>query len=823
MVNATFASSNPYHNKMKKTASYLLTLLLIMQLSTSHSQILEPVKWRFSSEKIAENEHKLLFTADIDPGWSLYSQDISIAPPATRFTFEEGKGFELVGEVIEPEAIEKFDPNFDMVLKLFTDQVEFHQKVRLTGDEPVTVKGFVTFMSCDDARCLPPIDEAFSFRLTPDTGSEPMVGPGQQTGILQPVAWDFSVEKLDANRFQIIYQANIDDEWELYSIDVPENGPLPTAFLFVDAEDYLIDEKTIEATEGKIKFDEIFEMNIKSFSQFAEFRQTFELITDEAFTVNGEIAYMVCNQSGCIALYEDFVLSHDGNGGVFIGHEALAETQLTAKSEAGTETEDGTSRFLWATFFTGILGGLLALLTPCVFPMIPITVSFFLRSAGNRARAIRDASFYGFTIIFAYVVLGLAISLIFGANALNALATNPWFNIFFFALLIFFAASFFGAFELTMPSSWTNALDSKADETGGIFGVVLMGLTFVLVSFSCTGPIVGTLLVEAATSGDVLSPAIGMLGFSLALAIPFSLFAVFPTALQSLPKSGGWMNSIKVVLGFIVLAFALKFLGTADAVAQWGILDREVFIVLWIAIFMLLGLYLIGKIKFAHDSELQYLSVPRLMMAILAFAFVFYLLPGLWGAPLRAVSSFLPSPTTQDFDLSRGVAAAGTTASAAAGIYVGESVKEGPHGLMAFTDYDEGMAAARKAGKPVFLDFTGLGCVNCRKMEANVWSDPAVLQMLANDFVKISLFVDDRTALPEHEQFVSSALGRERSVRTVGQKWSVFQAKHYGANTQPYYVILDHDENMLAPAYTYDTSIPKYLEFLNTGKNNFKK
>jgi thiol:disulfide interchange protein len=470
-------------------------------------------------------------------------------------------------------------------------------------------------------------------------------------------------------------------------------------------------------------------------------------------------------------------------------------------------------------FITGILGGLLALLTPCVFPMIPLTVSFFLRNSDNRARAVRDAFFYGFTIIFSYVVLGLAISMIFGADTLNALATSPGFNLFFFALLIFFAASFFGAFELTMPASWSTALDSKADKTGGLIGVILMGFTFVLVSFSCTGPIVGTLLVDAATGGNVFGPAIGMFGFSLALAVPFSLFAVFPTALKSLPKSGGWMNAVKVVLGFVVLGFSLKFLATADAVAQWGILDREVFIVLWIAISLLLGLYLIGKIKFSHDSDLKYMSVPRLVLAIVAFAFVFYLLPGLWGAPLRAVSSFLPSPVTQDFDLSRGVASAAPAFTS--GIYVGESVKEGPHGLMAFTDYEEGMAAAREAGKPVFLDFTGLGCANCRKMEAGVWSDPRVLQRLSNDFVKISLFVDDRTALPDDQQFVSSALGRERTIRTIGQKWSVFQAERYNMNTQPYYVILNHDEEMLAPPRGYDLNVDRYIEFLEEGKNNF--
>lgn len=668
---------------MKRNAITILFLFLLLQTGTSISQILEPVKWNFSTEKITDDEYELIFTADIDPTWYLYSQDISISPPATVFAFEPADGYELIGGVVEADAIEKYDPNFEMVLKFFEDQAVFRQKVKLTDNVPVTIHGAVEFMSCDDTRCLPPDLVEYSFTL-------------------------------------------------------PE-GSAPAALTPV--------------------------------TEFAA--------TDASTTVEES--------------------------------SAIVETTSETSKKAGS---------FWGTFITGILGGLLALLTPCVFPMIPITVSFFLRNAGNRARAFRDALFYGFTIIFAYVVLGLAISVIFGADALNALATSPWFNLFFFALLIFFAASFFGAFELTMPASWSNALDSRADKTGGLISVFFMGMTFVLVSFSCTGPIVGTLLVEAATSGDMLSPAIGMLGFSLALAIPFSLFAIFPTALQTLPKSGGWMNAVKVVLGFIVLAFALKFLGTADAVAQWGILDREVFIALWIAIFMLLGLYLIGKIKFAHDSDLTHLSVPRLTLAVLVFAFVFYLIPGLWGAPLRAISSFLPSSTTQDFDLSRGVAS-GAAINPDNTIYIGESVKQGPHGLMAFTDYDEGMAAAKKAGKPVFLDFTGLGCVNCRKMEANVWSDPAVLNMLANDFVKISLFVDDRTSLPESEQFVSSALGRERTIRTIGQKWSIFQAERYGVNTQPFYLILDHEENLLAPSYGYDTNIPKYLDFLTTGKDNF--
>lgn len=661
--------------KSSKILSLVFILVVLFSVSGA-AQILEPVEWEFRSEQVSEGEYELQFTAVIDPGWYIYGTDLAPGGPIpTAITFFEAEGYELVGDLRYPEAVVKFDPNFDMDIPMYGDRVSFRQTVRVVSGKQVAVTGEVQYMSCDDQRCLPP--------------------------------------------------------------------------------DYL-----------------------------------------------------------------DFSFTLDGVAGMPKVADALEDEDVAADERFYTPVESDESGLGW-TFILGFLGGLLALLTPCVFPMIPLTVSFFLRNADNRARALRDALFYGFTIIFSYVVLGLAISMIFGPATLNALATSPGFNIFFFALLVFFAASFFGAFELTMPSKWSNALDSKADKTGGLIGVILMGLTFVLVSFSCTGPIVGTLLVEAAIGGGLFAPAIGMLGFSLALAIPFSMFALFPTALKSLPKSGGWMNAVKVVLGFIVLAFSLKFLSVADAVGQWGIIDREVFIVIWIAIFLLMGLYLIGKIKFAHDSELKYLSVPRLMLAIATFAFVFYLLPGLWGAPLRAISSFLPSPVTQDFDLSRITVQAGTGGDAET-IYIGQSVHEGPHGLLAFTDYDEGMQAARESGKPVFLDFTGLGCANCRKMEASVWSDPRVLERLRNDFVKISLFVDDRTRLPESEQFVSAALGRERNIRTIGQKWSVFQAERYGANTQPYYVILDHDENMLAPPHGYDMNIGRYIEFLDTGKNNFR-
>jgi thiol:disulfide interchange protein len=671
----------------------IILLIAVFSFSAASAQILDPVDWQLTKEKVSDTDYELRMTATMDPGWYIYGTDLAPGGPIpTAITFNEDAGFELIGELQYPAADVKYDPNFEMDIPMYGGSVTFVQRVRVLSDSPVTVTGELQFMSCDDQRCLPPDYIDFSFEL------EGVAVLAEEPG-------------------------------------APAGDPATS--------------------------------------------------TDEALTPALDI----------------------------VADEDESPTQTFTPEQA----ED--SGLGW-TFIIGLLGGLLALLTPCVFPMIPLTVSFFLRNADNRARATRDALFYGFTIIFSYVVLGLAISMIFGPSTLNALATSPGFNIFFFALLVFFAASFFGAFELTMPSKWSNALDSKADKTGGLIAVVLMGLTFVLVSFSCTGPIVGTLLVEAAISGSVFAPALGMLGFSLALAIPFSLFALFPTALKSLPKSGGWMNSVKVVLGFIVLAFSLKFLSVADAVGQWGILDREVFLVLWIAIFLLMGLYLIGKIKFAHDSDLKYMSVPRLVLAIASFAFVFYLIPGLWGAPLKAVSSFLPSPVTQDFNLSRVTGAPATSADSAT-LYVGQSVQEGPYGLMAFTDYDEGMQAARKSGKPIFLDFTGLGCANCRKMEASVWSDARVLERLRNDFVKISLFVDDRTRLPESEQFVSSALGRERDIRTIGQKWSVFQAERYGANTQPYYVILDHDENMLAPAHGYDMNVERYIEFLDTGKGNF--
>lgn len=682
----------------KASKNIALVLLMLVISVFAQAQILEPVKWSFSTEKVSDNVYDLVFTATVDAGWSIYGQDIPAGGPVpTAFVFEKGSGYKMIGKTTQPTAKVKYDPNFEMELTMFSGKPVFKQRVEVTSDKEVRIKGYVEFMCCDDKSCLPPNEAAFDFKLAGAPKAETAAAP-------------------------------------------------------VETEKQVSEEVKTEDVEPA-------EENV----------------------------------------------------------QAIVEEKIEA---APSEAEEKTN--LWAVFITGLLGGLLALLTPCVFPMIPLTVSFFLRSAGSRRKAILDASFYGFSIVFFYVLLGVGISLIFGVDKLNAAATSPGFNMFFFVLLLVFAFAFLGAYELQLPQKWVNATDQKAEQAGGLIGIFLMGLTLVLVSFSCTGPIVGTLLVQASTTGEALAPTIGMTGFSLAIAIPFALFAMFPSALKSLPKSGGWMNIIKVILGIIVLAFSLKFLTIADSVAQWGILSRETFISLWIALCLILGLYLLGLIKFYdNDKTNEKLSVPRFLMALTVFAFMFYLIPGLWGAPLKAVSSFMPPISTQDFDLTKGSVV--SAAPASDDIYVGSSVKEGPYGMKAFTDFEEGMAAARKAGKPVFLDFTGLGCANCRKMEASVWSDAEVQNILRTKFLKISLFVDDRTTLPEDQQYVSTTGGRERKIRTVGQKWSDFQASRYGINTQPFYLILDHEENLLTEPYSYNTDVKAYLEFLNKGYNAFKK
>ncbi|MGJ1227536.1 protein-disulfide reductase DsbD family protein [Sphingobacterium siyangense] len=490
------------------------------------------------------------------------------------------------------------------------------------------------------------------------------------------------------------------------------------------------------------------------------------------------------------------------------------------KANASSENQESGKKSLWSIFIAGLVGGFAALLMPCIFPMLPLTVSYFTKQAGSRASGISKALLYGLFIIVIYVALGMIITIAFGSDALNALSTNGVFNFLFFLLLVVFAASFFGAFEITLPSSFVNKMDAKSDK-GGLVGLFFMAFSLSLVSFSCTGPIIGTLLVEAASKGERLGPAIGMLGFSIALAIPFGLFAMFPSMLKSLPKSGGWLNSVKVVLGFLELALALKFLSNVDLAYHWNWLDREVFLSLWIAIFSMMGLYLIGKIKFSHDSELKFLSVPRTILAIIVFSFVIYMVPGLWGAPLKSISAFLPPSATQDFDLSAGIAAAPSHNDGKVKKYAEIFHERGtPKGFDPYYDYEEALAASKEQNKPVLIDFTGWNCVNCRKMEANVWTDPAVAKLLKEEFIMAELFVDDKTELPANEQFVSKYSGKK--IKTIGNKNSDFQASAFDSNSQPLYVIVDASGTVLVPKTGANYNVAEYTAFLQSGIDAFK-
>lgn len=658
-----------------------------------------------------------------------------------------------------------------------------------------------------------------------------------QAQIQDPVKFNSELKILAADEAEVVFTAAIDKGWHVYSTDLGDGGPISATF----------NVEKISGAEvvGKLKpvgkeistFDKLFEMKVRYFENTAQFVQKLKL-TGGAYQLEGYLEYGACNDENCLPPTQvPFQFSGKVEGAAKEAAAATAEMKAetqSAEQETAADTvsvaaiggADGPTEInvtdkvdLWKPvinelqslgettsqedmswiyiFITGFAGGLLALFTPCVWPIIPMTVSFFLKRSKDKKKGIRDAWTYGASIVVIYVTLGLAITLIFGASALNALSTNAVFNILFCLMLVVFAASFFGAFEITLPSKWSTAVDSKAEATSGLLSIFLMAFTLSLVSFSCTGPIIGFLLVQVSTTGSVVAPAIGMLGFAIALALPFTLFALFPSWLKSMPKSGGWMNIIKVTLGFLELAFALKFLSVADLAYGWRILDRETFLALWIVLFALLGFYLLGKIKFPHDDDDTKVSVPRFFMALASLAFAVYMVPGLWGAPLKAVSAFAPPMQTQDFNL-----------------YNNEVHAR-------FDDYDLGMEYARQHGKPVMLDFTGYGCVNCRKMELAVWTNPKVSDIINNDYVLITLYVDNKTPLPSPVKIVEN--GTERTLRTVGDKWSYLQRVKFGANAQPFYVLIDNEGKPLNKSYSYDEDIPKYIEFLQTGLENYKK
>ena len=622
--------------------------------------------------------------------------------------------------------------------------------------------------------------------------------------MLEPVKWTQELKMVSETEAELVFNATIEEGWHLYTTDVPADGPMPAALRVDVMEGVELDGELQSVGDVHTEYDAMFEMNVNYFSNAGAFVQRLKIADPENYRFEGLLEGQSCTDGACMPVESPFSYS---KGAVAVAETAAVEDVAVANplwtpvieqlNEAGSQAAEdaGASKSLLAIFIAGFVGGLVALFTPCVWPIIPMTVSFFLKRSKDRSQGIRDAITYGIFIIVIYVTLGLLVTLIFGASALNALSTNAVFNIIFFLMLVIFAASFFGAFEITLPASWSNAIDSKAEKTTGLLSIFFMAFTLALVSFSCTGPIIGFLLVEISTTGSIIAPTMGMFGFAVALALPFTLFALFPSMLKSAPRSGGWMNSIKVVLGFIELALSLKFLSVADLAYGWGLLNRPTFLALWIVIFASMGFYLIGKLKFPHDDELPYVSVPRYFLAMIAFSFAIYMVPGLWGAPCKAVSAFAPPMYTQDFSL-----------------YVDEVEAE-------YHDYEQGMQAALQAGKPVLVDFTGYGCVNCREMEASVWTDDKVRDIMREDYILVSLYVDDKTPLAVPMEVVEN--GQKRTLKTVGDKWSFLQRYKFGANAQPFYVILDNDGNALTGSYAFDKDVDHFLEFLNTGLKNY--
>lgn len=637
--------------------------------------------------------------------------------------------------------------------------------------------------------------------------------------ILEPVKWTSRMEMKAGGNAVLIFDGAIEKGWHVYSQFTPQGGPLPLEIVFSNQKGNY--ELVGKAKEGKTRtaFNGVFGVNETFFEGNAHIEQEIQLLNPNLKTVDVGFDFQVCREA-CINSSKKFSIAVPSDFKMSDIH-AVGESGPEATKLTGTafSREDlpapAPARSLWSIFFIAFISGFAALLTPCVFPMIPLTVSFFTKQSKNRSKGIQNVIFYGFSIIAIYVVLGLIVTKIFGADALNALSTDAWFNLIFFVILLVFATSFLGAFEILLPNSWANKADQQVGK-GGLTGILFMALVLAIVSFSCTGPIVGTLLVEAASNGGI-APVIGMLGFSSALALPFMLFALFPGWLNSLPKSGGWLNTVKVVLGFLELALAFKFLSNADLVLQMHLLEREVFIAIWIAIFAALTLYLFGKITLPHDSPSQQISVGRLYFGLLTLVFTVYLIPGLWGAPLKLISAFPPPPTYSESPL--GVGSGNANAASLMGLPEGAEL--GPHGIMVFHDYEDGLAYAREIKRPIMLDFTGHACVNCRKMENNVWSDPAVLPILKSDVVLISLYVDDKRELPREEQSVTDA-GDE--IETIGDKWTHFMISKYKTNAQPLYVITDLNGNNLndsKPTISY-VNTEEYLQWLKKGISNFK-
>ena len=846
----------------------LSTLALALLCTLGWGQILEPVKWEMTSEAVADDEFDLIFTARIDDGWSIYSQHTDDAGPVpTAFYFDDGEHYTRTGEVAEKgKKKEGPDPLFGgvTVIKFPKGPVVFTQRVKVSDfSKPIT--GFLEFMTCDDERCLPPTEVDFSFTLeqaaanTPEAESqggeasaaatateesanetEEMVAEaGDRSGqplalaraieaetssgaILQPVRWEVKVEQYSEEEYDVTFTAQLQEGWNLYSQTTEDNGPIPTAFYVKNGEEEVIVplEEIGELKEG---MDPVFGVVVKKYEHGpVVFKKTLDGQTPFA----GQIEFMSCNDSKCIPGATDFAISFNPLS-VQLGEEPVktADSAPEATSETGynlakevTDQEpvglcnddaiQAAGKGIWQIFGLGFLGGLIALLTPCVFPMIPLTVSFFTKSSEDKSKGIRNAVMYGFFIFLVYLILSIPFHLMdsIDPDILNKISTNVTLNVIFFAVFIIFALSFFGYFELTVPESWTNKA-SSAEGAGGLLGIFFMALTLALVSFSCTGPILGSLLVGALSGdGGAMQLTSGMGGFGLALALPFAVFAAFPGMMKSLPRSGGWLNSVKVVLGFVELALALKFLSNADLVDHWGFLKIELFLGLWILIGIGLALYLLGRIKFPHDSPLKKLSIGRISLAAVTIAFVVYLATGFRIDPEKG--NYKPLTLLS-----------GLTPPVCYSIW---RPCDCPQQLDCFKDLDEGLAFARENNKPVMIDFTGYACVNCRKMEEHVWPESEVYPYLKDDYVVISLYVDDKKKLDE-PILVTTTSGRERELDEVGEKWAHFQQVYFNQNSQPQYVLLSPDGKRLNNPVNYTPDVDEYAEFLRCGLENFRR
>lgn len=870
-----------FKQKSARLRLYLLTCLGVVLATITQAQILQPVKWQSSNEYLGNNEFTLLFKATVDDGWHIYSQEVGEdGPLPTTFEFAN-PDVTLVGKIEEVgKAEEGIDPIFETFVRKYKKNVTFKAKVKTKKSE-VKLEVPVTYMSCDATKCTK-LDETFNFTLkaagsapvaslpptsatsspnnskeatssTPKSAAPPsatttttIAPPSKKNepstttatatksetmvtapttnntlnkppagnlgssntmssgGIVDPVSWSFTREDLGQGEYALQLKATLQPGWYIYAQNLPEGGPIPTEIVIEPNPDIELVGKIEEISNHTKKgFDSIFNIEVTKFAEEVVFRQKLRMKNPNA-PLSGSVRFMTCDDTRCLPPETvPFTVGSSESSAAAIGESAQGASVKNLIKDCGLNPDElqQKGRSLWLTFILGFLGGFAALLTPCVFPMIPLTVSFFTKRSKDKRKGIINALIYALSIVVIYVSLGLLVTILFGPEVLNKLSTDKWFNLAFFAIFVVFALSFFGFYEITLPSSFVNKVDSVSDR-GGLLGIFFMAFTLALVSFSCTGPIIGTLLVEAAVGGERLGPMMGMFGFALALAMPFALFAAFPGWLNSMPRSGGWLNTVKVVLGFVELIFALKFLSNADLVEQWGLLKRETFLVIWILLSVLMALYLIGVINFKSDAPGLKFTPMRSGLAIACVAFAAYLVPGIFCKNLAWVSGF-PPPVFYSY---------GCGTESDGQVHVDTHIR----------DLSEAVTLAQKEGKPVMIDFTGWACVNCRKMEENVWTKPEIASLI-NQYTLVSLYVDEKIPLPEGQQFEYELLGKTKKARTVGDKWSYLQTSCFNTNTQPYYALVTPSGEFLNAPLGYTPEVDKYADFLKEGLLNYQK